>query len=331
MDVPDGFKWCSDCGEAKAVSEFGANKRMSDGLARYCKPCFAVRSTRSYRKRKAEQGKIVREKVEVPAGSKYCPRCKEVKAVTEFGRNRAERSGLAAYCKPCHNTVMREDRIQKHGSTRNYHLKRRYGITEDDFDRMLAQQEGLCAICRVVPGTFVDHCHATGLVRGILCFNCNNGLGHFSDSTALLEVAAHYLEGEVLWPDLVIPPEARGAKAVARTRAYHLAQRYRIRPDDVEGMIADQHGLCVICWGRPPEHVDHCHRTGDVRYALCLPCNSGIGQFRDDAGVVRRAWSYLEATVPMWDVAELSEEEVEELIRADEAMRNDFYSRAVPV
>lgn len=58
-----------------------------------------------------------------------------------------------------------------HGSTRNYHLKRRYGITEDDRERMLAQQGGLCAICRAVPGAFVDHSHLTGEVGGILCFN----------------------------------------------------------------------------------------------------------------------------------------------------------------
>nr|WP_277350028.1 endonuclease domain-containing protein [Nonomuraea sp. FMUSA5-5] len=69
-------------------------------------------------------------------------------------------------------------------------MQHRYAITEDDFARMLARQGGLCAICRVVPGTFVDHCRATGQVRGVLCFNCDNGLGHFADSTVVLELAA---------------------------------------------------------------------------------------------------------------------------------------------
>ncbi|MFI7702530.1 endonuclease VII domain-containing protein [Nonomuraea sp. NPDC049480] len=333
METPDGVKRCPDCGETKAVSEFGLNKRMADGLARYCKGCFRKRSTQSYRKRRAEQGKTVREAVVVPEGRKYCPRCKEVKPVTEFGRNRAEKSGLTAYCKPCHNVAMREERIKNHGSARNYHLKRRYGITEDDFERMLAQQGGLCAICRAVPGTFVDHCHRTGRVRGVLCFNCNNGLGHFGDNLVLLELAALYLDGDVLWPELVIPPERRGADSVAPTRTYHLSQRYRLRHEDVERMVAAQHGLCVVCWGRPPEHVDHCHRTGDVRFALCLPCNTGIGQFRDDPAVVWRALSYVEATVEDfgYEEAEVSEEELRELIRAEERLRADFYSVAVRV
>jgi hypothetical protein len=335
LETPEGLKRCPDCGEEKPLSAFGLNKRMADGRARYCRVCFQVRSKQSYRKGRAEQGKIVRERVDVAEGQKYCPRCRLVKAVSEFGRNRAEKSGLTAYCKPCHNAATREERVRNHGSTRNYHLKRRYGITDDDFERMLASQGGLCAICHVVPGTFVDHCHRTGQVRGVLCFNCNNGLGHFGDNTVLLELAAMYLEGEVYWPEFVVPPQGSRGGGVARTRSYHLSQRYRVRHEDVERMIADQHGLCVVCWDRPPEHVDHCHRTGDVRFALCLPCNTGIGQFRDDAGVVRRALAYVEASLPVGEEeyaeVELSPEQVALLDLADEQARSDFYSRVVRV
>jgi hypothetical protein len=226
---------------------------------------------------------------------------------------------------------MREDRVKKHGSTRNYHLKRRYGITEDDFERMLARQGGLCVICKAVPGTFVDHCHASGQVRGVLCFNCNNGLGHFEDGMAVLERAALYLEGEILWPEFVVPPERGSEGAVARTRSYHLARRYRMRHEDVERMVAGQHGLCVVCWVRPPEHVDHCHRTGDVRYALCLPCNTGIGQFRDDPAVVWRALAYVEASLELDEAPEVSDAEVRALIAAEEEARSAFYERAVRV
>ncbi|SEH01925.1 Recombination endonuclease VII [Nonomuraea solani] len=138
--------------------------------------------------------------------------------VADFGKNRSQKDGLTDYYKSCHNEVMRENRAKNHGSTRNYHLKRRYGITEDDFERMLARQGGLCAICQVVPGVFVDHCHATGLVRGVLCFNCDNGLGHFGDNTVSLK-------SEVLWPEFVVPPQGRVAGPVAPTRAYHLRSR----------------------------------------------------------------------------------------------------------
>ncbi|MDR8409342.1 endonuclease VII domain-containing protein [Nonomuraea sp. 3-1Str] len=335
MGSDEGLKRCPDCGEAKTLSEFGLNKRMADGRARYCKPCFQVRSTRSYRKRKAEQGKVVRERVEPPPGHKYCPRCEEIKAHAEFGSNRSSKDGLTAYCKPCHARVTLDNRVKNHGSDRNYKLKYRYGITEDDFDRMLAEQGGLCAICRAVPGTFVDHCHSSGRVRGVLCFNCNNGLGHFGDNTVLLELAAFYLDGWGFRPEFVVPPQARPGGVVARTRSYHLSQRYGMRHEDVERMIADQFGLCVVCWDRPPEHVDHCHRTGDVRFALCLPCNTGIGQFRDDAGVVRRALAYVEAATPeeaeCYAEVELSPEEFARLEQVDEDAWSEFYSRVVRV
>ncbi|MEV0199299.1 endonuclease domain-containing protein [Nonomuraea sp. NPDC050691] len=333
MESDEGLKRCPDCGEAKALSEFGRNKRLADGRARYCKSCFRVRSTQSYRKRRAEQGKTVRERVEPPPGRKYCPRCDDIKERAAFGRNRSSKDGLTAYCKPCHTRVMRENKIKNHGSDRNYKLKYRYGITEDDFGRMLAEQGGLCAICRVVPGTFVDHCHRTGRVRGVLCFNCNNGLGHFDDNTMLLELAAYYLTGEGFWPEFVVPPQASRADEAARTRTYHLSRRYGMRHEDVERMVADQFGLCVVCWSRAPEHVDHCHRTGDVGFALCAPCNTGIGQFRDDAGVVLRALAYVEAAASAEEYVEeaLAAEEFARLERADEQARSAFYSMAVRV
>ncbi|MGI8331873.1 endonuclease VII domain-containing protein [Actinomadura scrupuli] len=187
-------KKCPDCGETKPVAEFGLNKRLSDGYARYCKACFGVRSRASYRKRRAEQGKQVREARVVPAGSKYCPGCTEIKALEEFGRNRAAHDGLTDYCKPCHNSIMAEIRRRKHGSARNYHLKRRYGITADEVKELLATQGG---ICLRAPAVHVDHNHETGLFRGLLCFSCNGALGQFDDESWRLRLAADYLESGV--------------------------------------------------------------------------------------------------------------------------------------
>jgi hypothetical protein len=72
-------------------------------------------------------------------------------------------------------------------------LKHRYGIGADDFDRMVAEQSGLCAICGRPDPEHVDHDHVSGDVSGILCFNCNGGLGQFKDDIDALLAAATYL------------------------------------------------------------------------------------------------------------------------------------------
>ena len=85
-------------------------------------------------------------------------------------------------------------------------LKKLYGITVEDYYKMLSRQGGVCAICksktpsnRVYKYTkqenfFVDHCHKTGKVRGLLCQKCNTGIGLFNDEITRLRSAADYLE-----------------------------------------------------------------------------------------------------------------------------------------
>lgn len=86
-------------------------------------------------------------------------------------------------------------RIQR----RRWKARRRYrdrGLTEAEYHELLATQDGLCAICRSEPGHYalaIDHDHATGVVRGLLCTNCNVGLGHFKDDPAVLQAALAYL------------------------------------------------------------------------------------------------------------------------------------------
>jgi hypothetical protein len=72
----------------------------------------------------------------------------------------------------------------------------RYGLGAADVDTMLAEQDGRCAICAAVldETPHIDHCHKTGRVRGLLCRNCNVGLGNFADDPERLRRAAEYLE-----------------------------------------------------------------------------------------------------------------------------------------
>lgn len=80
-----------------------------------------------------------------------------------------------------------------HGSSKSFLLKHRYGIDEAEWDRLQEAQNGVCAICKLQPAEHVDHCHGSGKVRGLLCFNCNGGLGRFQDDPAVMERAIEYL------------------------------------------------------------------------------------------------------------------------------------------
>lgn len=71
-----------------------------------------------------------------------------------------------------------------------------YGLSVEQFDKMLVDQNNQCKICQVVldggKKTHIDHCHETGLIRGLLCNHCNIGIGHFKHSPELLIKAAEY-------------------------------------------------------------------------------------------------------------------------------------------
>lgn len=76
-------------------------------------------------------------------------------------------------------------------------IKYLYGLAWKDYEKMLAEQKGSCAICGGGPRTFnflsVDHCHATGKVRGLLCERCNLLLANVQDDPAILLRAVEYL------------------------------------------------------------------------------------------------------------------------------------------
>ncbi|HTW20285.1 MAG TPA: endonuclease VII domain-containing protein [Mycobacteriales bacterium] len=139
---------------------------------------------------------MVREPVLVPEGYKWCRDCEQAKPLEDFCRNRNEPRGRAQYCKVCHNARSRETRERLYGGGREYHLQRRYGIGQVDVDRMLAAQDGKCAVCGKADPEHVDHDHKTGTVRGLLCFNCNQALGNVRDSLRVLRGLIAYLDPE---------------------------------------------------------------------------------------------------------------------------------------
>lgn len=128
---------------------------------------------------------------------KTCSKCGVLKAITEFRRRK---SGYQSYCKSCQNEYVREWHKADGGKTkRDGYLRREYGIDQAEYDERLTAQGGVCAGCLRSPEEIgvlrVDHDHATGVVRGLLCDDCNRVLGMVRDSAATLRRLARYLRG----------------------------------------------------------------------------------------------------------------------------------------
>lgn len=137
-------------------------------------------------------------------GTKRCPRCGEVKPRTEFGRHVGHADGLATNCKPCAAVLQRDYRAANYAHIRAWEkrneFRRKYGITVERYDELLAEQDGVCAICSGPPFGksdrfyHVDHDHETGAIRGLLCHSCNLLLAQARDSVDRLHAAIAYLE-----------------------------------------------------------------------------------------------------------------------------------------
>jgi hypothetical protein len=141
--------------------------------------------------------------MEQPAATKRCTKCGVEKPSEAFSRDRTAKDGKTHRCKQCAIATSQIHRLKWHTKDpRHYErleLTRKFGLTLAEYDRMLEQQNGRCAICRTeTPGRnrsrfLIDHDHATGRVRGLLCNACNMGIGQLGDDPQRIEAAAHYL------------------------------------------------------------------------------------------------------------------------------------------
>lgn len=115
-------------------------------------------------------------------------------------RNQKRRAKRAAYKKTeagrAAEKRYRTTNVKHRTYQHEYRLKKLYGITEAGYQRLYQRQGGCCAICReeVAGRLHIDHCHKTGLVRGLLCGNCNRALGLMKDEPSRLLEAVKYLE-----------------------------------------------------------------------------------------------------------------------------------------
>lgn len=103
-------------------------------------------------------------------------------------------------------------------ATRKWRLKHKYRLTEEDHAALVERHQGRCAICGAEKPLHIDHDHATGIVRGLLCEHCNRGLGMFQDTPRLLESAAAYIRRAQP------PAEARTGASQPSSRSLGLAE-----------------------------------------------------------------------------------------------------------
>lgn len=127
---------------------------------------------------------------------KTCTRCKTEKPLSEY---RKEGKGHS-WCRICQNEYNKEwyhkNRERGLRWRKNGNLKRTYGITLDEFETKLKEQNGVCAICKTKTEEkhlAVDHCHRSNKIRALLCGKCNRGIGMFKDDVVLMQKAIDYL------------------------------------------------------------------------------------------------------------------------------------------
>ena len=127
---------------------------------------------------------------------KRCTKCGEEKTLDSFPKEPRSSDGVAARCKVCTSDYQREWRERKGGNL--YDRTIRYGISPEEYGELLDEQLSCCACCgssdpKRKAGFVIDHDHNTGSIRGLLCHNCNIGIGLLGDTMSGLQMAVDYL------------------------------------------------------------------------------------------------------------------------------------------
>ena len=153
---------------------------------------------------------------------KLCTKCKKTKSRDNFTIRKNRNNILVPWCKSCVNQHSKDYRLkhplhekERHKiyriknrelvkiGNRRYNLKKLFNIDIKQYNDLLKKQNNRCAICGVHQSKLnkqfaVDHEHSTGKVRGLLCIQCNLGIGNFKDSTIILKKAISYLTEEIV-------------------------------------------------------------------------------------------------------------------------------------
>lgn len=200
MDKNTQQKPCNKCYIIKALDQFQKDPRNKDGLQGICTECRKIKKQEIHAQRLS--GLNI-----TPVDHKVCNKCGADKPISEYFADAGISDGHATICKQCktekslewretnrerYNLGMREYR-KKHSTKMRL---QRYDLTEEQYTKMLEQQDHKCKICQCHPKgkrpLAVDHHHDTGTVRGLLCYGCNRAIA-ILDKPELLKKAMIYL------------------------------------------------------------------------------------------------------------------------------------------
>lgn len=209
--IGEGQKACSKCQDILPIPEFVEH---CGRIGTTCKSCVRMRS-KSWRERHPEYRRGFNDPGRMRPGRwglRPCPLCGELFSGWHLRLHKPRCPHKKPSKKVIHSPVpyhdiansseLHKEAVQSRGRvSKNHSLKLFYGISIEDYEGMIKEQGGKCAICHLAPSghnshnrsLHVDHDHATGKVRGLVCYNCNHGLGNFKDNPALLMAAMNYL------------------------------------------------------------------------------------------------------------------------------------------
>ena len=140
---------------------------------------------------------------QLAADEKICTLCQEIRQLDHFPAHAREPDGKGNHCKPCtQERSITWYHAGDHRENRKHTLRQKlYNLSRTEYEAMLQSQSGLCAICGLPPDggpksstLHVDHNHATGVNRALLCTDCNHGLGNFKESRSVLRKVIAYLD-----------------------------------------------------------------------------------------------------------------------------------------
>lgn len=197
-DALNRLKECSNCHVIRSFDAFGPATRNHGGIRSRCRNCIAShqREKRSQARGTPARSYKPRPVCDIENKTKECSTCRIVKSFEYFSKHKRGRGGLLSECKECNNKRQRKLYKPVKDPARKFEwmLSHKYGLSVQQYQDMLSAQNGLCWICQCdMAKPFIDHCHATGRVRGLLCHLCNIGLGVFKDRPESLERAMAYL------------------------------------------------------------------------------------------------------------------------------------------